>query len=307
MFTSCEKENLDGPPITEEEEVPIEVAECDLEVIIAEQPPGSGQLFTSVTGGTGPFTYLWSDTDSTAMISVFTDGAYSVTVTDMAGCTAEAEIQILLEDLCENFYTSIQEDPPGTLNADPTNGAPPYTYLWSTNSTTESIVITQTGAYSITVTDANGCVAATDTFVDICYSLVTEIEPVTGGLIANTSGGTAPYSYLWMSTDPNITGTGQIIEFDLLDSIIWVTVTDANGCVTDDIFYRSDFCQGFNVTIENPQGNTLITSFTGGTAPVTYSWSTGQTTSSITTPGSGTYSVTLVDNYGCIAIDEIEI
>jgi len=89
-----------------------------------------------------------------------------------------------------------------------------------------------------------------------------------------------------------------------------LTVTDANNCIsTCEITVTSDNCDGFSVNIgEQPRGSgNLFAGVLGGTPSYTYIWSTGESTSSITVNGTGTYSVSVVDSAGCVDVDEIEL
>lgn len=306
MFTSCQKENMDDTT-TKEEEVEVEEVTCETAILIAEQPPGSGEFYTSVTDGTPPYTYLWSTGETTANITVTDEGTYSVTVTDADDCVADDEIMYSESDPCLNFSTSISEDPIGTLTSITNIGTAPYTYEWSTGETTASINVTADGTYSVLVTDAEGCTAQaaiTLTLPDPCETFLTEIEGTPAGvLFANATGGTAPYAYSWSTGETTAT-------INVMDSGTYtVTVVDADGCTfeTNYFFAGSNPCNSLIVTIENPQATTLFTNTLGGPAPYTYLWSTGETTSIISAPtASGTYSVTVTDDNGCTAEDDFE-
>jgi len=76
-------------------EITITTDNCDgFSVNIGEQPPGSGNLFSGVIGGTPGYNYLWSNGEATSSITVNGTGTYSVTVEDSAGCVAEDEIEL---------------------------------------------------------------------------------------------------------------------------------------------------------------------------------------------------------------------
>ncbi len=308
LFTSCGKENIDLSS-TEEEEVNPVLVVCNLEVSIGEQPPGSGDLYSNVNGGTAPFTYLWSTGETTANISVTEEGTFTVTVTDAEDCTSEAEITVSEQDPCQSFTAEVEETLLGTLNAITNGGTAPYTYSWSTGETTAEITVITDGTYFVTVTDDNGCSSEAEitvTLPDPCEVFLVEIEESPAGtLIANTSGGTAPYVYIWATGET--TPTINVVSSGTYS----VTVTDANGCVFVESINAtgSDPCSNSNltITISNPQATTLITAYDGGTAPYAFLWSTGETTSSISAPGSGTYSVTITDANGCIAEDDFEL
>ena len=118
-----------------------------------------GSATVSVLSGTGPYTYAWSNDETTVDISELTDGTYTVTVTDANGCNASCEVEIANEPAL-TVNCSIDEGPCGELasaTATPSGGASPYTYLWSNGGTTAIISELSSGTYSVMVTDANGC------------------------------------------------------------------------------------------------------------------------------------------------------
>ncbi len=306
MFTACEKENIDINKI-EEENVDPQIVICNLTGTIAEQPPGSGALFTAVNGATPPLTYLWSTGETTANITVATDGLYSVTITDVDSCMIEEEITVSFSDPCLSFTTTIQEgNMLGSLILNTSGGTPPFAYVWSTGENTPSITVTMNGVYEVTITDANGCITGDEfsvSTIDPCQSLATTIEMDPAGVLTtNTTGGTQPFAYLW--------STGEVSSSvePTMDGNYSVTVTDASGCVVEDsITINTAPCNDLVVLISNPQAFTLISNYSGGTAPYSFLWSTGATTSSITAPGSGTYSVTITDVNGCTATHDITL
>jgi hypothetical protein len=119
-----------------------------------------GQLTASATGGVEPYTYLWNNSETTASISDLTAGDYEVTVTDANGATAsetatitqplpfEAGIHVVTEMSSSGAY--------GELSAYGRYGLAPYTYLWSTGATTQTISGLSYGTYTVTITDDEG-------------------------------------------------------------------------------------------------------------------------------------------------------
>ncbi len=200
-----------------------------------------GQACATAVGGTPPYTYLWdagAGNQTTACAINLAAGTYSVTVTDANGCTAQAlatvgnsggpTVTINTTDASCNGTCD------GAATATATGGTPPYTYLWSPGGqTTASISNVCAGSYTVTVTDANGCVVNASATISepaafgITGSTTDEMQGGDGAVDITVTGGTTPYSFAW-------TPGGQTTEdiSGLTAGSYTVTVTDANQCVS---------------------------------------------------------------------------
>jgi large repetitive protein len=247
--------------------------------------------------------YLWSTGATTQSIWVNTAGAYNVLVTDVNGCTVQSapvNVTILNGPTPTVFPFGPQQIcAGGSIVLTSTTAA---SYLWSTGATTQSIVVTQGGLYTVTVTDANGC---TGSVTDIPVTVNPLPQPV---IVANgpaefCDGGnvvlstTIPYNgYVWSTgtVGPTITVSNS--------GNFSVTVTDANGC------------QGTSAAVTVTEfSNPPVTVTTSGTPNIcqgdsvqltaslasAYLWNTGATTQSIWVSTSGSYTVTITDALGC--------
>ena len=108
--------------------------------------------------------YLWSNNETTQTITGLSAGTYTVTVTDANGCTNTCSATV--GDTTGPSVSCAAVNSPvcfgatdGEVDATPTGGTAPYTYLWSNNATTQDITGLGAGTYTVTVTDANGCTA----------------------------------------------------------------------------------------------------------------------------------------------------
>ncbi len=273
----------------------------------------------TVTGGTTPYSYLWSNGASSQNISNIAAGSYDVTITDANGCTVSSQAVTITQPsaplssslsvtdvLCHGNTT-------GAVNVTVTGGTSPYNYLWNNGTTSQDLTGIGAGTYSVTVTDGNGCtsalnsIAVTQPTASLNSSLSSSTNVacyggVNGAITLNVNGGTTPYSFLWSNgaTTQNITG--------LAAGIYSVTVTDANACTsrTNSIGINQPAgALSTNVTTSqnvscNGGGNGSITlTVSGGTSPYTYNWSNGATTQSITGLYAGAYGVSITDANGC--------
>jgi hypothetical protein len=196
-----------------------------------------GQATASATGGTAPYTYVWSNGATTAVASGLVAGAYTVTVSDAnldndtASITITEPATVIASAVVDNDV-SVNGGADGQATASASGGTAPYTYLWSNGATTATASGLTAGAYSVTVTDAN---LANDTAnititepTAVLASITTTVNESSpgaadGSATVTASGGVPPYTYLWSNGATTATITG------LSAGNYQVTVTDANG------------------------------------------------------------------------------
>ena len=112
---------------------------------------------TSTTLDAGSWdAYLWSDNSTGSTLVVNTPGTYTVTVTDANNCTGTSEVMV-------NVSASLQPVIAGDINFCEGNsttldaGAGFNSYSWSNNMNTQTISPTQSGTFTVTVSDVSGC------------------------------------------------------------------------------------------------------------------------------------------------------
>lgn len=274
------------------------------------------------TGGTNPIQlYKWdggSIPDNTTSLTVGA-GAYKVEVTDANNCMDSAKVTITQPNKLSTTVSVMNEilchGLTGKIKSTTVGGVTPYNYAWSHGETTANTGDVVAGAYSLIVTDDNGCtdtdnitLTQPDTILhsikidaDVCYDVTK------GTLSVQASGGTiaSDYSYLWSSGETNDT-----IK-NLLPQIYSVTVTDDNNCTVSssiDLTLVNDYKVSFEMSpvlcVGQSNGSAIATPV-NGTAPYLFSWSNGVTDSTISNVTAGKYIVDITDGNGCHAIDSI--
>src|SRR5206468_5366504 len=121
----------------------------------------TGSVDLTVSGGTAPYTYAWSNGATTQDLTGLTAGTYNVTVTDANGCTATASatlIQPAAALTASTTQVNVQcfGNATGSVDLTVSGGTAPYTYAWSNGATTQDLTRLTAGAYNVTVTDAKG-------------------------------------------------------------------------------------------------------------------------------------------------------
>ena len=201
-----------------------------------------GAIDITVSGGTGPYTFSWTDANNnqiatTEDISGVPAGAYTVTVTDANGCTQTATFTvnepsaIFVQDSIVDVSCNGGSD--GEIYITVSGGTGPYTFSWTDANnnqiaTTEDISGVPAGTYTVTVTDANGCTYTASFNVNEPPALSVSISVQNGDLIASASGGTPPYQYQWSN------GDNDSVVTNASAGTYVVTVVDANGCTAQD-------------------------------------------------------------------------
>ena len=279
----------------------------------------TGSVALSVSGGTAPFTYLWSNGATTQNLMGVAPGTYSVTVTDAngcsAGCSATVDGTTALRPSITTTAATCCTSRSGSVDLMMSGGTAPYSYLWSNGATTQDLSNVAAGTYTVTITDALGCTATASATITQPAALALRTmltspsccNASTGGIDLTVSGGTAPYSYRWSNgaTTQDLSGVAA--------GTYSVTVTDARGCtastsatLTQPTALRAG-TSSTNATCAGSDG-TATASASGGTAPYSYRWSPGgQTTATATGLGAGSYTVTITDARGCTATSSTSV
>ncbi|MEL6391931.1 MAG: SprB repeat-containing protein, partial [Bacteroidota bacterium] len=120
-----------------------------------------GNILVSVTGGTAPFSFEWDDGQTSDELVNVSSGSYSLTVTDVNGCTTEGTYTVNDSLLLTSSALLTQpvciDDATGTIDITIDGGTAPFTFSWSTTEETEDINGLVSGDYTVTVSDASNC------------------------------------------------------------------------------------------------------------------------------------------------------
>lgn len=193
----------------------------------------NGSILLDIIGGTPDYSFNWSPfgfAQDSNLYYQLNQGSYAVTVTDANGCSVIIpKIDVNQPNAISLNYTANNilcfGDETGSITTQIIGGAPPYTYLWSTGSSTSSVSNVEAGNYSLSITDNNGCEADINITLTEPEELIVTYTIGTNIIDLVVGGGHEPYTYVWSSgaTTQDVTGiTGGIYS---------VTVSDDNDCV----------------------------------------------------------------------------
>jgi hypothetical protein len=272
----------------------------------------TGTAAIAVSGGTPSYQYVWSNGGSTASKTGLAAGTYTVTATDSKTCSVVRTFSItqpstaLAGSITKTNINCFGQST-GAVAITAQGGTPNYQYAWSGGGTSATKPNLPAGTYTVTITDAKSCTFTTNaSLTQPSATLTVSLSKVdlscngnqTGSATATSNGGTSPYSYLWTggataNSIPNLsTGTYS------------VTTTDNNGCtVQNNVTINEPAAITATVSSNNPscgQSNgSLVANVSGGTGTISYTWSNGQTTSSINGLSGGNYQLTVKDANNC--------
>ena len=303
-------------------------AQCTIQVvttdITTETCVGSSDATaTAIAAGVAPFNYLWSDGQTTATATNLTTGNYTVTVTDDAGCTGTALVEILLNPegvwlMFTSTLVTCNGGSDGTAHVSVMTGVAPYTYIWNdpAGTTNADPINLSAGQYTVTVTDSNGCsnygpVTITEpTAIEIESNTTNEtcFGDADGTASVTVSGGIPGYTYSWSNG-----ATSETIS-NLTAGDYTITVMDANDCpstatLTVDLTNPQIAISGNSTPVSCYGGNdgSATVMVNSGNGPFTYLWSNGGASATISNLTADDYTVTVTGANGCTSITTVSV
>jgi hypothetical protein len=289
----------------------------------------NGSATVTLDDGESPYTYSWSDGETSSTAHNLSAGSDYVIVRDAKGCSEEAHfaitqpataltldsVHIISEILCYNNGN-------GSAVVIASGGETPYTYGWFDAETTDTAYSLGAGFGTVHVTDHAGCteygyytITQPATAVSISIASQTNMNCYgysTGSATANAAmGGTPPYSYSWS----NSLGTNLSVS-GLSAGTYYITALDSNGCnamtsvtITQPGAFTISIASQTNINCYgNSTGAATANVPTGGASPYTYNWSNSLGTNlAVSGLSAGTYTITATDNNGCNTSTSITI
>lgn len=274
----------------------------------------TGAITTNTTGGTGTISYQWSVGGTGTSVANLIAGAYTVTATDQNGCSKTQTFNVTQPVSALSAQLNTINTSCGLINGSVTptviGGTAPYTYVWSNAATSATLSNVVSGTYTVTVTDAKGCINTKSTSVAPSSAPVINnpvvqnlnCSGVSNGSIGITiTGGVSPYSYQWTN---NVSTTNSATS--LPAGNYSVTITDNANCtvtsaylVTSPVAIAVVLNNKTNVDCFGNNTGSIDVTASGGTGTLNYLWSNALTTPVISSLANGIYTVSVTDQNGC--------
>jgi gliding motility-associated-like protein len=265
---------------------------------------GNDSAFCSGTvtlnAGNPGSTYLWSTGATTQTITV-SAGTYWVSVTSPTGCAGYDTITFTSQALNVSLGadTIVCGGSPFTLSA----GNSGASYQWSTGDTSQTITAATSGTYSVLVTDAQGCTGSDVINVGFApqplVSLGNDSTYCNGTITLNAGNPGSTYQWSTGSNTQTISVTNG--------GSYWVTVTNAGGCTDTDTVTFISLLPAVNLGPDTTVCGGNPFTLDAGNNGVSYQWSSGATSTTISVSTSGTYSVLVTNALGCTSSDVINV
>jgi gliding motility-associated-like protein len=295
-----------------------------------------GTTTFTISGSNAPFDYVWNIGSTSNSANNVSSGTYSasglpagvftIQVTDNIGCTSIQVITITQPDSVTT--TMLVEDvlcygeTTGNIYMAPTGGTPPYTYTWSNGSTSQNLIGVGANSYNVTIKDNNNCYSKVYTGTinqpvspmqsSYVYQNVSCKFGSDGAIDLSVWGGTAPYTFSWNS--------GAFFTEDISNipaATYNVTVNDLNNCsignsiiISEPTMLTSTISES-DVLCNGDATGSVNLSPNGGTPPYSFSWTNSTltlgNTEDLNNVPAENYSVTITDNNGCTATNNIVV
>ena len=293
-------------------------------------------MIIDVQGGTKPYTYSWSNNETTPNLSNLSPGTYEITVTDANLCETTTSFTISEPELISissiisdynGYEVSCNGAQDGSIDISPSGGTGVFTYTWSNGESAQDLTNLSAGQYSVEIKDSNNCSA-------IFNFTIEEPDPINisgiikdyngfgiscnglsdGEIDVQVSGGNlndnTNYTYFWEGVGVD---NSLIDQTGLSAGTYKLTVTDSNNCSESKEFIItepevitideqiSDY-SGFEISVSGGSDGSIDLTISGGTNDYTFLWQgSGVNPTSEDQSGlsAGTYTVTVTDSNGC--------
>jgi hypothetical protein len=282
----------------------------------------NGSVALTAAGGTPPYSYLWlPGGQTTATATNLIAGTYTVTVKDSKGCQINPTYIVSQPSPTAISFsvtpTSCANGNDGALTPSTVGGTTPFTYSWMPGSiTTNNATGLSPGTYTLTLTDAQGCVTTNTSIVTqppamLLTPTITNVVcsgSNSGAISVAVAGGLAPYTYFWPQSNQT---TASITNIPI--GTYSVTVTDSKGCQVSANYTVTQLSilitlNPIDVSCFGGNNGSVSATIAGGTPNFTYSWMPGgATTNSISNLTAGTYTLSVTDFKGCLAQNTVTI
>ncbi|MEX2596778.1 MAG: T9SS type A sorting domain-containing protein [Salibacteraceae bacterium] len=235
-------------------------------------PPSSGiaddgAIDQTVNGGIAPYTYSWNNGETSQDLDSLTIGVYSVTITDSSGCfvtkTYDVDTIPALSLVSISSGVTCLNTDNGMIDLTVIGGSSPFSFLWSNGQTSEDVSGLAAGVYTVTVTDSVGQIAILS---DTIGSNPIHPDPIVGPISGPQSvQAWTNYNYDVPATNGSafdwaINGGSLVAAASNAATLQWnagpkgmifVTETDANGCIGLDSLEVDILFVGIDQTNEN--------------------------------------------------------
>ncbi len=288
-----------------------------------------------VSGGTEPYSFLWSNGDTTRdLLNVF-PGRYSVTLVDANGCSALSDfnfsqpdspfkVEVSTSDY-HDYSVSCFGSSNGSIDLSLSGGYPGvdgYDIDWHDGFEGEDRTGLSAGHYLVVVTDSAGCFKTLDIELTEPPKLELELSPSvlmggyniacagasSGSVKTITSGGTLPLEFLWSNGD---------VRKDLWNigaGTYSLVLTDINGCSQEaSVLLTEPEKIEYELETESPtcnicdDGSISISGLRGGTGPFNISWNNLERGNTLAGIGIGDYRFTITDANNCVVSERITL
>jgi gliding motility-associated-like protein len=277
----------------------------------------ASQLEVTQTGGTAPYTYTWSNAQTSKIATVYSSDLYKVTITDFNGCVIASGISVTANPALDIELTATDETcfnyKNGILSSQITGGVQntniPYAYTWSNGLQVPSMSGLEPNTYTLTVTQGASCSATLAATVGAATSFTVAISPSTYNLCRGASvvlvGSNSTGQYKWTSdVNTQVVNTSSNQLSVNVPAIYTATYTSSLGCTATAVATVTDVAPSISTPlVKNTSCGQLTDGFivpnVVGAAPLNYLWSNTQTTANISGLAAGVYNLTVVNAAGC--------